>query len=90
LDALKNASKKRVIIFPILFLKLNHLVWHVLSFNFVQINVNLLEKQLSTVILKMPGSLGSPCTRTGTCIHCPNRTANTSVGVDATVFSAAP
>jgi hypothetical protein len=33
-------------------LKLNHLVWHVLSFNFVQINVNLLEKQLSTVYSK--------------------------------------
>ena len=32
---LKTASKKRVVILPISFLKLNHLVWHVLSFNFV-------------------------------------------------------
>jgi len=49
---LKTASKKTVVILPITFLKLNHLVWHVLSFNFVQINVNLLEKQLSTVYFK--------------------------------------
>ena len=32
---LKTASKKAVVILPISFLKLNHLVWHVLSFNFV-------------------------------------------------------
>jgi len=32
---LKTASKKTVVILPISFLKLNHLVWHVLSFNFV-------------------------------------------------------
>ena len=32
---LKTASKKTVGILPISFLKLNHLVWHVLSFNFV-------------------------------------------------------
>jgi len=49
---LKNASKKTVAILPISFLKLNHLVWHVLSFNFVKINVNLLEKQLSIVYFK--------------------------------------
>ena len=49
---LKNASKKTVAILPISFLKLNRLVWHVLSFNFVKINVNLPEKQLSTVYLK--------------------------------------
>jgi len=33
--SLKTASKKTVVILPISFLKLNHLVWHVLSFNFV-------------------------------------------------------
>ena len=49
---LKTASKKTVGILPISFLKLNHLVWHFLSFNFVQINVNLLEKQLTTVYFK--------------------------------------
>ena len=49
---LKTASKKTVVILPISFVKLNHLVWHVLSFNFVQIYVNLLEKQLSTVYFK--------------------------------------
>jgi len=32
---LKTTSKKTVVILPISFLKLNHLVWHVLSFNFV-------------------------------------------------------
>jgi hypothetical protein len=32
---LKTASKKTVVILPISFLKLNHLVWHVLSFNFL-------------------------------------------------------
>jgi len=32
---LKTASKKTVVILLISFLKLNHLVWHVLSFNFV-------------------------------------------------------
>jgi len=32
---LKTASKKTVVFLPISFLKLNHLVWHVLSFNFV-------------------------------------------------------
>ena len=32
---LKTASKKTVVILPISFLKLSHLVWHVLSFNFV-------------------------------------------------------
>jgi len=32
---LKTASKKTVAILPISFLKLKHLVWHVLSFNFV-------------------------------------------------------
>ena len=32
---LKTASKKTVIILPTSFLKLNHLVWHVLTFNFV-------------------------------------------------------
>jgi len=32
---LKTASKKTVVILPTLFLKLNHLVWHVLSFSFV-------------------------------------------------------
>jgi hypothetical protein len=32
---LKTASKKTVIILPISFLKLSHLVWHVSSFNFV-------------------------------------------------------
>ena len=32
---LKTASKKTVVILPITSLKLNHLVWHVLSFNFV-------------------------------------------------------
>ena len=32
---LKTASKKTVGILPIPFLKFNHLVWHVLSFNFV-------------------------------------------------------
>jgi len=32
---LKTASKKTVVILRISFLKLNHLVWHVLSFNFV-------------------------------------------------------
>ena len=42
---LKTASKKTVVILPILFLKLNHAVWRVL-------NVNLLEKQLSTVYFK--------------------------------------
>ena len=31
---LKTASKKTVVILRISFLKLNHLVWHVLSFNF--------------------------------------------------------
>ena len=46
---LKTASMKTVVILPISLLKLNHLVWHVLSFNFVQINVHLLEKQLSTL-----------------------------------------
>jgi len=38
MDDFKNrlaASKKTVVILPISFLKLNHLVWHVLSFNFV-------------------------------------------------------
>jgi hypothetical protein len=30
---LKTAAKKTVVILPISFLKLNHLVWHVLSFN---------------------------------------------------------
>ena len=33
--SLKTASEKTVVILPISFLKLNHLVWHVLSFNFV-------------------------------------------------------
>jgi len=42
-NGLKTASKKMVSIL-LIFLKLNHLVWHVLSFNFVQIKVNLLEK----------------------------------------------
>jgi len=32
---LKTASKKTVAILPISFLKLDHLVWYVLSFNFV-------------------------------------------------------
>ena len=32
---LKTALKKTVVILSISFLKLNHLVWHVLSFNFV-------------------------------------------------------
>jgi len=32
---LKTASKKTVVILLVSFLKLNHLVWHVLSFNFV-------------------------------------------------------
>jgi len=32
---LKTASKKTVVILPISFLKLNHLVWHVLSDDFV-------------------------------------------------------
>jgi len=32
---LKTASKMTVVIVPISFLKLNHLVWRVLSFNFV-------------------------------------------------------
>jgi len=32
---LKTASKKKVVILPISFLKLNHLVWHVSNFNFV-------------------------------------------------------
>ena len=32
---LKTASKKTIVILLISFLKLNHLVWHVLSFNFV-------------------------------------------------------
>ena len=32
---LKTASKKMVVILPVSFLKLNHPVWHVLSFNFV-------------------------------------------------------
>ena len=32
---LKTTSKKTVGILPVSFLKLNHLVWHVLSFNFV-------------------------------------------------------
>jgi len=32
---LKTASSQTVVILPITFLKLNHLVWHVLSFNFV-------------------------------------------------------
>ena len=32
---LKTTSKKTVVILPISFLKLNHPVWHVLSFNFV-------------------------------------------------------
>jgi hypothetical protein len=41
-----------VVILPISFLKLSHLVRHVLRFNFVYINVNLLEKQLSTVYFK--------------------------------------
>jgi len=49
---LKTASKKTVIILPISILKLNHLVGHILSFNFVETNVNLLEKQLSTVYFK--------------------------------------
>jgi len=31
---LKTTSKKTVVILPLSFLKLNHLVWHVLSFNF--------------------------------------------------------
>ena len=48
---LKTASKKTFIL-PISFLKLNHLVWHVLSFNVVKINVNSLEKQLNTVYFK--------------------------------------
>ena len=51
-NGLKTASKKMVVILTISFLKLNHLVWHVLSFNFVWINVNLLEKQLSTIYFK--------------------------------------
>ena len=34
-EGLKTASKKTVAILPITFLKLNHSVWHVLSFNFV-------------------------------------------------------
>jgi hypothetical protein len=34
------------------FLNLNHPVWHVLSFNFVKINVDLLEKPLITVYFK--------------------------------------
>ena len=49
---LKTACKKTVGILAISFLKLNHPVWHVLSFNFVYINVNLLEKQLITVYFK--------------------------------------
>ena len=49
---LKILSSQTVVILPTSFLKLNHLVWHVLSFNFVKINVNLLEKQLSTVYFK--------------------------------------
>jgi len=32
---LKTASKNTVVILTISFLKLNHLVWHVLTFNFV-------------------------------------------------------
>jgi len=32
---LKTASKMTVVIVPISFLKFNHLVWRVLSFNFV-------------------------------------------------------
>jgi len=32
---LETSSKKTVVILPISFLKLNHLVWHVLRFNFV-------------------------------------------------------
>jgi len=32
---LKMASSQTVVILPVSFLKLNHLVWHVLSFNFV-------------------------------------------------------
>ena len=32
---MNTASKKTVVILQILFLKLNHLVWHVLSFNFI-------------------------------------------------------
>ena len=32
---LKTASSQTVVILPISFLKLNHIVWHVLSFNFV-------------------------------------------------------
>jgi len=32
---LKTSSNQTVVILPISFLKLNHLVWHVLSFNFV-------------------------------------------------------
>ena len=32
---LKTTSKKTVVILTIPFLKLNHLVWHVLSFNFI-------------------------------------------------------
>jgi len=32
---LKTASNQTVVILPISFLKLNHLVWPVLSFNFV-------------------------------------------------------
>ena len=57
-DDLKKKARKlhprrqTVVILPKLFLKLNHMVWHVLSFNFVQINVNLLEKQLGTIYFK--------------------------------------
>ena len=47
-----HPRRRSVVILPISFLKLNHLVWHVLRFNFVYINVNLLEKQLSTVYFK--------------------------------------
>jgi len=55
---LKTASSQTVVILPISFLKLNHLVWHVLSFSFVKINLNLFEKQLSTVYFK---NFGFPC-----------------------------
>ena len=35
-----------------------------LSFNFVSINVDLLEKQLSAVYFKVSGYCGSPCITT--------------------------
>ena len=58
---LENSSKKTVVILPISFLKQDHPVWHVLSFNFVKINVNLLKNNWVLFILKMLGSCGWPC-----------------------------